>query len=325
MKLAKLIVGSLIVMSSHVYAEETAKTEVAQSNGNGTAVVPAPQTSILLEEVAPKKSPWLAKYVNETRYGRGDASKGTGTAESIHFFTIGHQFEKGKLTLTQPITQNQDMSQNTAGMVHNDPYLKYAWKKVGLNHDWTLDPEFRYYAPTGTASKDLGSNGRLRADLEFRRPINGRLTFSFYTMADQMLHNNLSGIKADSPSMNKRISSKGGMSENMGGKYSWVANKRYSHLNMLGLDYEINKKWSFLQQVGVYNIEYYKDAAHAINHRNEDSLEVWSYLSYAHNPNVSFVLGLEQSRGTDERQTDESYTFMNDNETKYYLALSLGI
>lgn len=327
MKLTNLIAMFVFLITGSVFAQ-TLSQNTQPTIAEAPVQQPAQESSASLQKVVPAATPksWGASYLNETRYGRADAFKGTGRAQLDHRFGVTYKLSGGTLGVYQNWRQRQDMTGSGASNVNiTDPFVRFVFNTVNLNHDWTLDPSVRFYAPTSETSRLNSQNGRFRSTLEFKKPINGRLTFGYIFDANYYAQKNLSTYKEAGKVSNATVSApgKGDPGERPGYKYE--ANKQYDAYNIVGLEYQINKKWSFLQQIAVSNTYTYGDAAHTINHRNEDTFEVWSYLNYEAAKGVSMVLGLEQTRGTAERTAEPTYNFMADNETGYYLSLSVGI
>ena len=326
MKLVKVI-GAILLASGTTFAAETVSQNTESANA-APAQQPSMESSASLQKVAPATMPksWGASYLNETRYGRAAAFNGTGSATLDHRFGITYKLSGGTLGLYQVWRQAQEIAGSKSAAVSAlDPFVRYVFNTVALNHDWTLDPSVRFYVPTSETSRLNSQNGRFRTTLELKKPINGRLGLYYAFDGNYFFQKNLSTYKADglvaTPSSAKPGA--GGEGERPGYKYD--PNKAYNYYNIVGLDYQINGKWLFQQQIAVSNTYTYGDAAHGINHRNEDTFEVWSYLNYEPTKGVALILGLEQTRGSAERTAEPSYSFMADNETNYYLSLSVGI
>ncbi len=325
MKLTKLVALFMVLTSGASFAEEVAQTQAANAAGN---TLPSMESTTSLQKAVPEATPksWGAGYLNETRYGRADAFKGAGQAKLDHRFGVTYKLSGGTLGVYQLWRQKADMTGSGASKVTAlDPFVRFVFNTIKLNHDWTLDPSVRFYAPTSETSKLNSQNGRFRSTLEFKRPINGRLGFYYAFDGNYYSQKNLSTYKEEGSVANGNVSKPGSGMEGERPGYKYEANRVYDVLNVVGLEYQINSKWSFEQQVGVTNAYTYGDAAHGINHRNEDSLEVWSYLNYAPTESTKIILGLEQSRDSEARAKEPTYSFMADSETVYFLSLSVGI
>ncbi len=328
MKLSKLIaLLMLITNGTVVFAQSNSQEQAPVVGASAVGQQPSMESSTSLQKAVPAATPksWGASYLNETRYERADAFNGTGAMKIDHRFGVTYKLQGGTLGLYQTWRQTQDMQANTAKVQNSDPFVRFVFNTVKMNHDWTLEPSVRFYAPTSETSQMNSQNGRLRSTLEFKRPLNGRLGFYYAFDGNYYMQKNLSSYKAEGKVANQKVASKntGDVGERAG--YAYEANKRYDMYNVFGLDYQINKKWTFQQQIAIQNVYTYADAAHNINHRNEDTFEVWSYLNYEAAPGVAFVLGLEQVRNAEARTAEPTYNFMADNETNYYLSISVGI
>lgn len=327
MKLLKLMTAVLLIGGS-AYAAQTA-TQTAQPAVAAAAVQqPSMESTTSLQKAVPAATPksWGASYLNETRYGRAAAFNGNGSATLDHRFGITYKLSGGTLGVYQNWRQQAEMGGSGVSRVNiTDPFVRFVFNTVKLNHDWTLDPSVRFYAPTSAASQLNSQNGRFRSSLEFKRPINGRLGFYYAFDGNYYAQKNLSTYKADGLVANPNSAKPGAGGEGERPGYKYDPNRAYDYYNIVGLDYQINSKWTFQQQLAVSNTYTYGDAAHAINHRNEDTFEVWSYLNYEPTKGVALILGLEQVRGSAERSAEPTYSFMADNETNYYLSLSVGI
>jgi hypothetical protein len=329
MKLVKLLATLGLVLN---FGTSYAQEEVAQGqdeNAVAPAAVPgkpALESTTSLQKVVPPETPksWGGSYLNETRYGRADAMNTTGEVELYHRFGVTYKLPGGTIGVFQPWTQNQEVTTSNAKVTANDPFVRFVWNKVSLNHDWTLEPLVRYYIPTSDASTKLGTNGTLRTDMEFKKPLNGRLTFSYAFSGFYNLQKSLSSYKKAADIKNKNTMGKMNVPGDSAA-YAYEANAHYKTYNLLGMYYEMNKKWTFFQQVGILNSYTYGDAAHGINHQNEDKALVWSYFNYDLNPKVSLSFGLEQERGSADRNKEPAFTLFADNETNYFASISVGI
>lgn len=321
MKLSRILMCVLALSTGHVFAADEAAT---------TAAANAQTTATTIQQIAPEapKTGWTATYLNETRYGRADAASITGgTMELYHQATLGYKFAAGKFTLNQAWVQKHAVVNYTETFTSTDTWLKWSFNKINMNHDWSLASSVRYYLPTSAASKAISSNGTARADLSFKRPLNDRFAFVFDSIHYQRFQTQVSSLTQDSQlaAVSPKVQSKFGVPDSLKGSMSFKANQQYRSYNLLGLEYEMSKKWSFEQHVGYQNVVTHADASSQIGSRNEDTLEIWSYFNYSPAPGVDFQLGLEQSRGSADRAADESFNLFADNETNYFLSVSLGI
>lgn len=319
---SKLLLSLLVSLSSAIsLAEETAATSPAQT----TTGAPA-QTATTLQAVEPaKKGPVIFKYINETRLKKSDYVAGGGEFEGLHIISLGYNANGTKFTLNPSWTSSSERTGSEATTFQLiDPYIKVG-KNFKLNHDWSVDAAVRYYVPISAESKRISSNGLLRLEGEFKKPINDRFAFLLYTSLYQNLQKNLSSLEGTKTAMQKDTKMRGKSGASVPGSDAaemYTSNRQYAWLNLAGVEYEISKKWSFQQWAGLYEKHYYSDPKRDITSTSQvNMLEVWSYFNYAASDNLAILLGLEQERAMET----PDYKFMADNETKYFFSLIVGI
>ena len=322
----RILTGSIVLLSALAsFAEEsqTAVAPTAPSQG---------QTSAPVAKVAPEAAAkkWKVGYQMRAFYDRTDADTNTGIVTNRNRFTFGYNLGPATVAIKPTWTNKYNVDNEVASVSAGDLILEAAKSGIKLNHDWSLTTTGRYYLPTSAGSRALASNGMLFGDLFFTRPIGTRLTALVEATYTKTFHNQRTAYAVKDATTKKPVKGKINAKDApqnlpVDQISSAEGNARYDMYHLAGLEYKINKSWSFTQIVAFTNKYTYGNQAQGVSSSSADELEVMSYVTVEANKHLSIDFGLDQNRDSKARAAQPNYTFMADAETQYYLLANISL